>query len=377
VATPLFRPRARADSSPAPPGSPGRRSRIADLAGDPDLADRLARLRRFSRTIRTSEYHVTNACNLRCRGCWFFAYDYDRATREVRPLEAWRAFARKEAARGVTSALLIGGEPTLHPERVAAFVEAMPYVTVSSNGLRELPRQGFERVQVALTLFGGGPLDDDLRGHHPSGRRIAGLFDQALLHYKDDPRVCFIYALVGEGLAQIEPTVRRIRDNGNRVTFNYYSRYGEGHPLRREEEGRLLEEALRVRELHPETVRSHPYYLKALLTGRTEWGEFGYATCPSISVDHPAHAERLKNGNPVLPGFNAWGADLETVQFCCTSGHCEGCRDSQAVYSWLLTNLKHFLGSPASLRTWVEVAESYWSQFVWSEYHPGGALCPR
>jgi len=377
VVTPLPPDRSQPGGVPAPPGPVPRRSRIADLAGDPALAARLARLRRFSRGIRTSEYHVTNACNLRCRGCWFFAYDYDQATRDARPLEAWRAFAQAQAERGVTSALLIGGEPTLHPERVAAFVEHMPYVTVSSNGLRELPRQGFERVQVALTLFGGGDLDDDLRGWRPSGRRISGLFDQALRQYKDDPRVCFIYALAGEGLPHIEPTVRRIRDNGNRVTFNYYSRYGEGDPLRRDEEGRLLEEALRVRELHPETVLSHPYYLRALLTGRTGWGEFGYASCPSISVDHPAHAARLKNGNPVLPGFNAYASDLETVQFCCTSGHCEGCRDSQAVYSWLLTNVKHFLGSPELLRTWVEVAESYWSQFVWSEYHRAGVPAAR
>jgi hypothetical protein len=369
VATPLPPHRARSEPPHAPP-IPPRRSRLAELAGDAELAARLGRLRRFSRGIRSSEYHVTNACNLRCRGCWFFAYDYDRQTRDAQPLEAWREFARAQAERGVTAALLIGGEPTLYPERVAAFVEHMPYVTISSNGLRELPRQGFERVQVALTLFGGGELDDALRGYRPSGRRIAGLFEQALRLYKDDPRVCFIFALAGEGLAHIEPTVRRIRDNGNRVSFNYYSRYGEDEALRRDEEARLLEEALRVREAYPEAVVSHPYYLRALLTGRTEWGEFGYATCPSISVDHPAHAERLRNGNPVLPGFNAWASDLETIHFCCTSGHCEGCRDSQAVHSWLLTNLKHFLGSPERLRTWVEVAESYWSQFVWSGFAP-------
>ena len=37
----------------------------------------------------------------------------------------------------------------------------------------------------------------------------------------------------------------------------------------------------------------------------------------------------------MLPKFNAWAADFKTVNFCCTSGHCEDCRDSQAVFSWL------------------------------------------
>ena len=70
------------------------------------------------------------------------------------------------------------------------------------------------------------------------------------------------------------------------------------------------------------------------------------------------------NGNPVLPGFAAYAADAKTLNFCCTSGHCESCRDSQAVYSWLLVSLPHFLDSKERLRTWVDVAEGYWRQFV-------------
>ena len=359
------------DQTPEHPGArpPRGRGRIASLAGDdPALRDRLMRLRRFSRGIRSSEYHVTHACNLRCRGCWFFAYEFDQASRDETSLDAWRAFARDQADSGTTAALLIGGEPTLYLDRVAAFVDVMPYVTISTNGLRPFPVEGFEKVAVAITLFGGGPLDDALRGVKPSGRRFAGLFGETLKNYKDDIRATFIYALADEGVPYMEETIRRIRDNGNVVTFNYYSRHGGGRPLGGEA-ARLLDEALRLREEYPETVLSPPYYIRTLITGRTEWAEFGYQTCPSISADHPAHAERRRNGHPVLPGFNTWAADLKTVNFCCTSGHCEGCRDSQAVYSWLLTNLKRFLGSPERVRTWVEVAESYWRQFVWSDYH--------
>ena len=179
----------------------------------------------------------------------------------------------------------------------------------------------------------------------------------------------FNYAVTGRGVEHIENTVRRIRDNGNRVTFNLYSEYHTDTPLQHSQERRLLDEVLRVAGAYPDAVVAHPYYLRALVTGGTEFGRFGYDVCPSVSWDHPGHAARRASANPTLPLFNVYGADLQTVQFCCTSGHCEGCRDSQAVQSWLLVSVRRFLDSEEGLRTWVELAESYWRQFVWSPYH--------
>jgi len=341
------------------------------LAGADDaLLRRFHAVREFSRGIRASEVHLTNACNLRCRGCWFFTFGFDRQTKDQTDLGALKAFIQRERARHVNAVLLIGGEPTLFPDRIMAFVEGMEHVTISTNGLRPLARDGFERVSVAVTLFGGGPVDDELRAIRPNGRTFTGLADTALGHYRDDPRVFFIYAITGRAPEYIEPTVRQIRDNGNRVTFNYYSEYHTDNPLRREHERRLLDEALRVRELYPDAVVSHPYYLRALVTGRTEFGQFGYDVCPSISWDYPGHAVRRANGNPTLPLFNVYAADLDTINFCCTHGRCEGCRDSQAVQSWLLVSARHFLHSARGLETWVELAESYWRQFIWSPYHP-------
>lgn len=339
------------------------------VADDADLAGRLLRLRAFSRRVRVAEYHLTNACNLRCQGCWFFAYDFDTNTREANSPESWRAFAKEQAARGTTAALLIGGEPTLFPERVTAFVEAMEFVTISSNGLRPLPVEGFENVAVALTLFGGGAADDELRAIRPNGRRFAGLFDTALANYRDDPRAHFIYALAPDGADLVEDTVKRIRDNGNRVTFNYYASYGAGDAGHgASDERRLLDEALRLREAYPETVTCHPEFIRTLITGRNGDLSWGYDVCPSVSRSHPAHQARFSNGQPALPGFEVWGADQETIQFCCASAACGECRDSQAIYSWLMISLPRFLDSRERLVTWIEIAESYWRQFVWSPW---------
>jgi MoaA/NifB/PqqE/SkfB family radical SAM enzyme len=346
----------------------------ARLAGtDEELLGRFRAVRAFSRRVRASEYHVTNACNLRCRGCWFFTFEFDRVTKDETDLAKLRDFIERERARHINAALLIGGEPTLVPDRVMAFVERMDYVTISTNGLHPLPRAGFEQVSIGITLFGGGGLDDQLRAITPAGRAFNGLFETALRNYRDDPRAIFNYAVAGSGVEHVEDTVRRIRDNGNRVTFNLYSEYGTDAPLRHSQDQRLLDELLRVAAAYPDAVIAHPYYLRALVTGETEFGRFGYDLCPSVSWDHPGHAVRRANGNPTLPLFNAYGADLQTIQFCCTSGRCDGCRDSQAVQSWLLVSARQFLLSGEGLRTWVELAESYWRQFVWSPYHASPA----
>lgn len=338
------------------------------LDGDVNYFNRYLRLRDLAKNIRVSEYLITNACNIRCKGCWFFEYDFDQKSRDVNDLGLLRQFLLKERERGINAALVIGGEPTLFPQRLEVFKDVLDHVSISTNGLKPLPMEGFEDLAVLISLFGGGQLDDDLRAIKPSGKKFTGLFDTALKNYHHDPRAFFIYAITEDGLPYIEETVRKIQDNGNRVNFNFYSKYDSKDPLYQKDRQKLLDEALRVKSLYPETVISHPYYINTIVSGKTHWDTFGYHTCPSISVDNPEHAERLKNGNPVLPKFNAWAADLETINFCCTSGHCESCQDSQAIFSWLMVSMSKFRGSKEDFVTWIELAESYWGQFYWVDF---------
>ena len=355
-------------------GKTSHQAMLEVLDGDRERLDRWVRVAGLMRRIRISEYKVTNACNLRCKGCWFFEYELDKKTRDANDPGSLDAFLRRERARGVNTALVIGGEPSLFPERIAAFVEHMDHVTIGTNGLKRLPVAGFERVAVGIALFGGARLDDELRAIRPGGKRFAGLFETSLQNYRDDPRAFYLYAVTEDGADQIEETVKRIEDNGNRLNFGFYSKYGDRDPLRIENGERLLHEALRVKDRYPETVLSHPYYIETMVTGRSHWAEFGYDVCTTISVDHPAHAGRLANGNPVLPGFKAWAPDLETTNFCCTSGHCDGCRDTHAVFSWLLANVSRFRHSRELLEAWIGIAESFWGQYVWARPGDGVAF---
>jgi hypothetical protein len=340
------------------------------LAANPALGRRLTRLREFARTVRTAEVFLTDTCNLRCRGCWFFEHDLDKAGgREVSDLGELRQFAERLRDNGITHVLLLGGEPALVPDRIRVFAETLPYVTVVTNGTRKVPRDGLENINIAVSLWGGGPLDDELRGHRPNGSRWTGLMDRALRNYQDDLRAVWIYTISEPGLPYIEETVRRIAESGGQVNFGVYSEYGADDPIRISEGNRLVTEMERMRRSYPRTVIGNSYYYRALVTGATHWGKFGYATCPSISVNHPAHTDRIAGGHPVLPGFNTYRSD-HSIQFCCTSGDCDNCRDSQALWTWILVNMHRFLADESQLELWVELAESFFRQFYWSPFHP-------
>ena len=339
------------------------------FGGDTELEARFKRLISFSSDKRTILVHMTNQCNLRCNGCWFFLEQFDQRTHEIREIERWRDFARQEAERGTTVGLLIGGEPTLFPERIAAMRGEIPYLTVSSNGEVPLSQVDFPDVTVALTLFGGYKSDDEYRAIRSNGKRFSGLFPKVLENYRYDPRAGFVYAVNFNAIDEIEDTVKRIQDNGLRVLFNFYRDFSNHEVETADQEMALLDKTLEVRQKYPDVVSSTPHMLETMFVGKTHWGRFGYDSCPSISCDFEDAKTRLSNGRPTLPGFNAYTANHE-VTLCCTGGDCETCRDSQAISSWILSNMRKYMKSPELMRTWVEAAESYWSQFIWSPWHP-------
>lgn len=343
--------------------------RILDHA--PQLESRYKALSRFNQSVRIREYHLTNACNIRCKGCWFFEFGHDKHAKEATSLDAWRLFLGQQRKAHVNTAIVIGGEPTLFLDRLMLFVETMKYVTISTNGLKPLPNAPpFDNVGMLISLFGGGPLDDQIRAITPSGRRFSGLFDTALANYRDDPRATFVFAVTDNSLPHIEDTVERIYRNGNRVTFNFYSRYDDANPLALANARNLLDTCLAVKRAYPDVVISHPEHIRAIVTGKARAGTFSGDTCPSISKDHPENVSRVRNGHPYIPLFNTYKADLKTLEKCCTSGHCEDCRDSQAVYTWLLVNIGRYLDSAQAFADWLDITESYWSQFIWTPYHP-------
>ena len=115
-------------------------------------------------------FHLLTACNLRCRHCYINPAEHGTATLPLATVQRWlKLFARPERE---TNLILLGGEPTLHPD-LAAIIRAaksLRYaVTVDSNGYlfhdlldRVTPQ---ELDYLSFSLDGpDAPVNDPIRG---------------------------------------------------------------------------------------------------------------------------------------------------------------------------------------------------------------------
>ena len=128
---------------------------------DQDWYERYKRISKLN--IRSSIYDVTNKCNLRCKGCFFFSSNEHQAAAEETDLSRWEAFVENEKERGVNLAILIGGEPTLYLDRVAVFYDRLP-TFCATNGLIKVPRDRFPDMMVGISLWGDEKDEKILRG---------------------------------------------------------------------------------------------------------------------------------------------------------------------------------------------------------------------
>src|SRR5665647_2556231 len=143
------------------------------------------RYKKISRlNIRSSIYDVTDRCNLRCKGCFFFSSGEHEAAAEEKDIGKWHGFVDKEMERGVNLAILIGGEPTLCLDRVEAFYKRLP-TYCATNGLIKVPRERFPGMMVGISLWGDEADERLLRGRDA--------FAVSSRNYAGDPDTYYLY----------------------------------------------------------------------------------------------------------------------------------------------------------------------------------------
>ncbi len=126
----------------------------------------------FSKHASNIFFHITTACNLHCRHCYINPHQHGHGTLSPEVIKRRLAMfhARSHAPPNL---ILLGGEPTLHPELPAIVTDArrMGYrsVTVDTNGY--LFHDFLGRVSphtldvISFSLDGPGPaINDPIRG---------------------------------------------------------------------------------------------------------------------------------------------------------------------------------------------------------------------
>ncbi|MBI9083735.1 MAG: radical SAM protein [Desulfobacterales bacterium] len=309
------------------------------------------RYKRISKlNIRSSIYDVTNRCNLRCKGCFFFSSGEHEAATEENDISRWNAFVDKEMARGVNLAILIGGEPTLCMDRIEAFYRRIP-TFCATNGLIRVPRDRFPDLMVGISLWGDEEDEKLLRGKD--------VFSISSKNYEGDPHAYYLYTITPKQIGRTERIVGKIQDVGLKVHLQLLSNdegvNGFSWQPRQLEEIRLEMDAMLDR--YPDTVISSKYYHEIITTGKMLGRRFGWTECPSVTAPMDSRNPQPKR----LTNFIRWASDLSTMHRCCTSEtrDCSTCKDGAAHMSWVMVNKRAHMRSSRDLRNWIEVYEMF------------------
>ena len=309
------------------------------------------RYKRISRlNIRSSIYDVTNRCNLRCQGCFFFSSGEHHAASEEMDIKKWEDFIDREKERGVNLAILIGGEPTLCLDRVEAFYKRLP-TFCATNGLIKIPRDRFPDLMLGISLWGDEEDEKILRGKDT--------FSISSKNYEGDPNVYYLYTLTPKQIGRIERVIRRISDVGLKVHMQLLSNDEgvDGFYWKPEELKTLRLEMDDMLAKYPDTVISSRYYHEIITTGKMLGRSFGWNECPSVTLAFDNRNPRPKR----LIEFIRWASDLKTMHRCCTSEtrDCATCKDGAAHMSWVMVNKRAHIRTTKDLQNWIEVYEMF------------------
>ena len=300
--------------------------------------------------IRSSIYDVTDRCNLRCKGCFFFSSGEHERASEENDVDKWHAFVEKEMERGVNLAILIGGEPTLCLDRIDAFYKRLP-TFCATNGLIKVPRDRFPDMMVGLSLWGDEEDEKALRGKDT--------FAISSANYAGDPHAYYLYTITPKQLGKTEKIIRKIEDIGLKVHMQLLSNDEgvDGFSWQPEELIAIREEMDAMLDTYPNTVISSKYYHQVITSGKMLDRTFGWMECPSVTDPIDKRTPRPKR----LTNFIRWASDLQTMHRCCTSEtrDCSTCKDGAAHMSWVMVNKRAHIKSSEDLQNWIEVYEMF------------------
>ncbi len=300
--------------------------------------------------IRSSIYDVTNNCNLRCKGCFFFSSDEHKKSPDEPDIRKWEEFIDKEKERGVNLAILIGGEPTLFLDRVEAFYKRLP-TYCATNGIIKAPRDRFPDMMVGISLWGDEEDEKTLRGRDT--------FSISRKNYEGDPYAYYLYTITPKQIGKTERIIKKIADAGLKVHMQLLSNDEDvdGFSWTEQELAAIRDEMDAMLGKYPDTVISSKYYHEIITTGKMLGRPFGWNECPSVTKPLDRRDPQPKR----LIEFIRWAADLKTMHRCCTSEtrDCSTCKDGAAHMSWVMVNKRAHMRSTRDLQNWIEVYEMF------------------
>ncbi len=333
--------------------------KFSDLIADPIVSERWEKVRKFF-FLRESTYDMSNRCNIKCDGCYYYEGEKQFAKENKDPA-AWRKLMQEEKARGITYVVLAGAEPSLVPELLDVCYEEMPLGCIASNGYKRIP----ETVGYKIHLSVWGNDDTSLRI-----RDAKNLLQRQIENYRGDPRAVFVYTFTKDNIDEVYEVMETIAENDCKITFNTFSSTVEyTGSLRHNEQSlaHMRKATMELIERFPENVLFSPYNVIA------------HAHPQALHTLFSCSYPRMNPSTDIGLGrsFRQYRTDLSwdrNVACCVPDTDCDDCRHYASGSAVVTSRLYRHATDPDSFKSWLDYVDTYLSVWVMN-YEKGNNLC--
>jgi MoaA/NifB/PqqE/SkfB family radical SAM enzyme len=349
----------QAVETPCSSVGPAMRTPFAEIIRDPNIKERWQTIRRYN-FLRESTYDMTNRCNIRCEGCYYYQGDKQFAPENGDP-DDWRRLFQQEKARGITYVVLAGAEPSLVPDLLDVCYRELPLGCIATNGLRRIPEQIGYRIHVSVW------------GNDETSRKTRGAVDmlrRQIENYQKDPRAVFVYTFTPFNLEESMSVVDELAGHDCRVTFNMFSApVGYNGPLRHTRESlmRTRKTMLELMRDFPRHVLFTPYNVVVHTHAR---GLHELFSCPYPRMNPSTNLGLGRS-------FRQYRTDLawdRNAACCVPDTDCDDCRHYASGSAVVTARMFRHAVSPDMFSAWLDYVDNYLAVWVMG-YEKGENLC--
>ncbi len=338
-----------------------RQYKFAEIIADPVIRGQWEKVRQYF-FLRESTYDMSNRCNIRCEGCYYFTGEKQFAEENLNSSD-WRQLMEDEKKRGITFVVLAGAEPSLVPDLCQTCHDIIPLGCIASNGLKVLPKEIDYRIHISV--WGNDLTSLEIR-------KAKDMLARQMANYRDDSRAVWVYTFTPVNIDQAREVTEILAANGHQITFNMFSSpVGYKGHLRHTPETLARTRAVMSALLaeFPETVLFSPYNIVAHTHAQGLHELF--------SCSYP----RMNPSTDIGLGrsFRQYRTDLQwdrAAACCVPDTDCNDCRHYAAGSAVVTARMYRHASNPTTFAAWLDYVDTYLAVWV-RGYVKSANLCPE
>ncbi len=323
--------------------------KFSDILSDPLIRERWERVKKYF-FLRESTYDMTNRCNIRCEGCYYFEGEKQFASENTN-VRDWQKLMIQEKKRGITFVVLAGAEPALVPELLETCYKEIPLGAIASNGMKLIP--GSVGYRIHISVWGNDTTSLAVR-------KARGMLERQIINYKNDPRAVFVYTFTRNNIQEIRDVAPILAESGCRFTFNMFSApvgY-RGHLSHTPETlAQTREIMLEMLESYPESLLFSHYNILAH-THELSLHDLFKCSYPRMNPSEDVGLGRT---------FRQYRADLtwdRSAACCVPDTDCDDCRHYASGSAVVTARLFRHATNPETFMAWLDYVDTYLAVWV-------------